>query len=138
MSLLLAARAVCASSLVDDVERGRDAVREANVSALPDTASRAGAVDALVDHATQEGEGYLLGARLAGLGIELDKQAGPPGAGDRAILARQAGEVLKSQAKLGLGNRALCLLSGRPDPVSIERLLRLAEPGWSCAQGHAH
>ena len=63
----------------------------------------------------------------------------PPPAqrGDRAVIEQQVRDLLQAQADAKIGNRALCLLSGRENPRSLEAQVRLVIPNWTCGPvGH--
>jgi len=138
LSLILSGSAL-ASSFLDEVDRGRAAVLGGGSAELASAQGRTTVVDAAV--ASEDSPAFALGAGLAALSLDLgDGGARAPVAtkGDRAAVERQVRVVLKAQASLGIGNRAVCLLTGRPDPRSIEALIRLVEPAWSCGPRHGH
>jgi hypothetical protein len=119
----------------DDVEQGMRDVRNSNVAQLGDAAARADAVAVVAAKAEDRGPAYNLGIRLGAVLLELDSNvASRPG--DRPAVEREVREVVAAQQKMGLSDRAVCLLSGREDPSSFEALMRLAAPGFTC--GHHH
>ncbi|HZR80439.1 MAG TPA: hypothetical protein VFD92_05005 [Candidatus Binatia bacterium] len=122
------------SSFMDDVDRGRASVLSAPSG---DAATVAGRATLAESAATRdESPAYALGAGLAALSLDLDDKSARRSKADRALLERQVHVVLNAQAAAGIGNRAVCLLSGRSDPRSIEALMRLVDPAWSCGAHH--
>jgi len=120
-----------AAAFLDDVEAGRNA-GAARVAAATDGAERASALqDVLLAH-DRASAGFAIGALLAALDADLARGAATREPRDRALLERQVRDLLAAQAEAGIGNRALCLLSGRSEPKSLERQIRLAVPRWSC------
>ena len=122
-----------AGGFLDDVEAGRSAVRATAAATRPDSAAaRATAARDVVADRAPASAGFALGATLAALDADLARDPGARSGTDRAIVAQQVRELLAAQAAAGIGNRALCLLSGRTEPKSLERQVRLVEPRWSC------
>jgi hypothetical protein len=76
--------------------------------------------------------GFTIGATLAALDLDLTSAPGSDAPGDRAVIEQQVRELLAAQREAGIGNRALCLLSGRSEPKSLESQIRLVEPRWTC------
>jgi len=119
----------------DLVEQGMRDVRNSNVAQLGDAAARADAVAVVAAKSEDRGPAYALGVQLGAVLLELDSSvASPPG--DRPAVEREVRGVLVAQQKLGVSDRAVCLLTGREDPSSFEALMRLAAPGFTC--GHHH
>ena len=133
--LALEAGAAAPVSFLDEVDRGRAAVDSAGGARLESASARAGEVDSILGREPAASPAFRLGALLASL--DADIEAGTVGLSgrNRAAVEGQVRKLIEAQAAAGIGNRALCLLSGRPDPRSIEKLVRLVEPGWSCAPG---
>ena len=135
LTLALGVADAHADGFLDDVEAGRGAVRAASAATRSDsTASAAVARDVVAAH-TPASAGFTLGATLAALDADLARDPGSRSAAERAIVEQQVRELLAAQAEAGIGNRALCLLSGRTEPKSLERQIRLVEPRWSCDRG---
>ena len=132
--LLVLARgnAARAAGFLDDVEDGRHAVASSAAAAVPDAAARAAAVQGLVASRSPASAGFTIGAVLAALDADLAHDPGTRSRGERTLVEQQLRELLAAQAEAGIGNRALCLLSGRAEPKSLERQVRLVEPRWSC------
>lgn len=124
-----------ASSTLDDVEQGMRDVRDSNVPQLGDAAARADATEVLAAKGESRGAAYDLGVHLGAVLLELDSNVASR-TGDRAAVEREVREVVAAQQKLGVSDRAVCLLAGREDPSSFETLMRLAAPGFTC--GHHH
>lgn len=125
-----------ASSFLDEVERGRASVKAAGIAKLDSAQARTQAIDDLVARDDPGSAAFQLGAQLEGLDLELDQ--GPFRSVDRPAVERQVRSVLAAQESIGLGNRAVCLLSGLSDPKQIEKLMRLAAPGWTCSSEAIH
>ena len=122
-----------ADGFLDDVEAGRSAVRATSAATRSDSApARAAAARDVVAAHAPPSAGFTLGATLAALDADLARDPGARSGAERAIVAQQVRELLAAQAEAGIGNRALCLLSGRTEPKSLERQVRLVEPRWSC------
>lgn len=120
-----------AGGFLDDVEAGRAEVRARAAAAQPDAAARAAAArDVVAAHASSAG--FTIGATLAALDADPARGSGTRSAAERTLVEQQVRELLAAQAEAGIGNRALCLLSGRTEPKSLERQVRLVEPRWSC------
>ena len=120
-----------AAGFLDDVEAGRS-VGAASVAATTDGAARASAVQGVLAAHHEASAGFAIGVLLAALDADRTRASTTRSAGDRALVERQVRELLAAQADAGIGNRALCLLSGRTEPKSLERQVRLVEPRWSC------
>ena len=135
LTLALGVADAHADGFLDDVEAGRGAVRAASAATRSDSTA-AVARDVVAAH-TPASAGFTLGATLAALDAELARDPGSRSAAERAIVEQQVRELLAAQAEAGIGNRALCLLSGRTEPKSLERQIRLVEPRWSCDRGTA-
>lgn len=130
--LALGAADAGAHGFLDDVRAGRDAVQASAAATSSDTAARAAAVRDVVAAQAPPSVGFTIGATLAALDADLVRDRGARSRGERAVVAQQVRELLAAQAEAGIGNRALCLLSGRTEPKSLERQIRLVEPRWSC------
>lgn len=135
-ALCFASAPATASSFLDEVERGRASVKSAGIASLDDADARSQAIDSLVAREDPGSAAFQLGAQLEGLDLELDR--GPFQSADRPAVERQVRAVLTAQETIGLGNRAVCLLSGLSDPKQIEKLMRLAAPGWTCSSEAIH
>ena len=121
-----------AGGFLDDVETGRAEVKTRTAQTQPDAAARATAArDAVAAH-TPASVGFTIGATLAALDADMARGPGRRSAAERTLVEQQVRELLAAQAEAGIGNRALCLLSGRPERKSLERQIRLVEPRWSC------
>lgn len=121
-----------AAGFLDDVEAGRHAVASSAAAAVPDAAARAAALHGLVASRSPASAGFTIGAVLAALDADLAQDPGTRSRGERTLVEQQVRELLAAQAEAGIGNRALCLLSARAEPKSLERQVRLVEPRWSC------
>jgi hypothetical protein len=121
-----------ATGFLDDVEDGRDAVASSAAAGVPDAAARAAAVQGLVATRSPASAGFTIGAVLAALDADVARGPVTRPRGERTVVEQQVRELLAAQAEAGIGNRALCLLSGRAEPKSLERQVRLVEPRWSC------
>ncbi|HEY8514516.1 MAG TPA: hypothetical protein VIS07_03275 [Candidatus Binatia bacterium] len=131
------ARVAHAGSFLDQVERGKAAVLGNARAVTGDAATRAAVVDETVYASGGGSAAFALGAALAALNLDLED--GNRGRrGERAAIARQVQTLLRAQAETGIGNRALCLLSGRTHPRSLEAQIRLVEPRWSCGPSTHH
>lgn len=130
------------AGFLDDVEAGRTA-GASGVAAAGDTAARASAVQGVLAAHDGATAGFAIGVLLAALDADLARGSAAPDGdlarstrarspGDRALVERHVRELLAAQAEAGIGNRALCLLSGRTEPKSLERQVRLVAPRWSC------
>lgn len=129
--LLAPVGAARGAGFLDDVDAGRTA-GATGVAAAGDGAARASAVQSVLAAHDGASAGFTIGVLLAALDGDLARGAGARSAGDRALVERQVRELLAAQAEAGIGNRALCLLSGRAEPKSLERQVRLVAPRWSC------
>jgi hypothetical protein len=128
-----------AASFLAEVDRGRSSVARADVAALPGAAARAAAVDRVLRGDGTAGPAFTIGALLAALDLDLASHPAHGARGDRAVVERQVQDLLRAQAESRIGNRALCLLSARKEPRTLEAQIRLVEPGWSCGpRTHAH
>lgn len=121
-----------AAGFLDEVADGRHAVTSSAAAAVPDAGTRAAAVQGLVAARSPASAGFTIGAVLAALDADLARDPGTRPRGERTLVEQQVRELLAAQAEAGIGNRALCLLSGRAEPKSLERQVRLVEPRWSC------
>ncbi|MEW6268197.1 MAG: hypothetical protein AB1689_02725 [Thermodesulfobacteriota bacterium] len=137
--MLLLALPARAASFLEQVERGRAAVRASATAASGDAAARAAALDEAVRTGGGGSAAFALGASLAALDLDLEGDPASTRRGDRAAVERQVRTLLRAQAESGIGNRALCLLSGRSNPRSLEAQVRLVEPRWTCgSKEHDH
>jgi hypothetical protein len=139
LALAGAALPARAASFLDEVDRGRSSVASADVASLPGAAARAAAVDGVVRRAGGANPAFAIGALLAALDLDLASDPAHGASGDRAVVERQVRDLLRAQAQSRIGNRALCLLSGRKEPRTLEAQIQLVDPAWSCGpRTHAH
>ena len=124
---------VASAEFLDDVEAGRRAVTTRAAGSPADDTARAATLQSVLAAHAPAATGFTIGATLATLDAELARGAARS-SNDRALVTQQVRELLAAQADAGIGNRALCLLSGRTEPKSLERQIRLVEPRWSCEQ----
>lgn len=121
-----------AASFLDELERGRSSAAALGLAALPGAVARASAVERLVGGDGGRSPAFTLGALLAALDADLTSDPAAAASGDRAVVEGQVRALLRAQAASGIGNRALCLASGRKQPRTLEEQIRLFVPGWSC------
>lgn len=123
------------NGFLDDVAAGRAAAIASGADRAPDAGARSLALQDTLGRAATTSAGFTIGATLAVLDAELARGPARRGRADRALVEQQVRGLLAAQLEAGIGNRALCLLSGRADPKSLERQVRLVEPRWSCEHG---
>jgi hypothetical protein len=129
---LLLARDARAAEFLDDVEAGRSAVTVRTAASPADTAAHAATLQTVLATHGPAATGFTIGATLATLDADLARGTAARSSGDKEIVAQQVRDLLAAQAEAGIGNRALCMLSGRAEPKSLERQIRIVEPRWSC------
>lgn len=134
LALLPAARAR-ADGFLDEIAAGRAAATASGVAAAGDASARGIALELTLARQASERAAFTIGAILAALDADLTSPPASRPRGSRTIVARHVRRLLAAQMEAGIGNRALCLLSGRSDPKSLERQVRLVEPRWSCEHG---
>jgi hypothetical protein len=134
VAALLLARDARATEFLDDVEAGRSAVTVCSAASHADAAAHAATLQTVLATHGPAASGFTIGATLATLDADLARGNAARSSGDRAIVAQQVRDLLAAQAEAGIGNRALCMLSGRAEPKTLERQIRLVEPRWSCEQ----
>ena len=127
-----------AATFLDDVDRGKAAVAASGVASLDGATARAAAVQSTVDKDGKSSPAFTIGAILAALNLDLESAPATHQAGDRAVIEQQVRDLLAAQAESKIGNRALCLLSGRANPRSLEAQVRLVEPNWTCGPVNHH
>jgi hypothetical protein len=137
LTLALAAGALGATFL-DDVDRGKAAVAASGATSVQSAAARAAAVQNVVQKDGKASPAFTSGAALAVLDLDLESDPATHQRGDRAVIEQQVRDLLQAQAESKIGNRALCLLSGRSNPRSLEGQVRLVEPNWSCGPLNHH
>ncbi len=121
-----------AASFLQELDRGRSSVAALGLATLPGAAARAAAAERLVRDQGEPTPAFTIGALLAALDADLTIDPAETTSGDRAVVERQVRALLDAQAASGIGNRALCLASGRKQPRTLEQQIRLLVPGWSC------
>ena len=126
---------VWAKGAIDEIEQGMRDVRGGSVPQLATAAARADAADVTATKNQDRGPAYDFGFRLGALLLELDSNVAS-NSGDRPAVEREVREVVAAQQKLGLSDRAVCLISGLADPSSFQSLMRLGAPEFTC--GHHH
>ena len=131
LSLAPAAQA-SGSTFIDEVDRGKAALNASGAASLDGAGARASAVQSVVAKESKSSPAFAIGASLAALDLDLDSDPKAGKEGDRALVEQQVRDLLAAQAESKIGNRALCLLSGRSNPRSLEAQIRLVVPGWTC------
>lgn len=134
LALVLALDRTSASGadFLSEVERGRRAVVTSDAATQDGAAARAASVQSVLRTDGGASVGFTIGAILAALDLDLTSPPGSDAPGDRAVVEQQVRDLLAAQRAAGIGNRALCLLSGRSAPKSLESQIRLVERRWSC------
>jgi hypothetical protein len=125
------------ATFLDEVDRGKAAVAASGAATMSAKAARAAAVTDAVTTDGKESPAFAIGANLAALNLDIEKPT-PRAPGDRAVTQQQVRDLLTAQAESKIGNRALCLLSGRTNPRSLEAQMRTVEPGWTCGPVDHH
>jgi hypothetical protein len=137
LALALGGGASAATTFLDDVDRGKAAVASSGAASLTGTAARAAAVSEAAAKDGKPSPAFTIGTILAALNLDLEKPTEHL-AGDRAVVEQQVRDLLAAQAESKIGNRALCLLSGRDNPRSLEAQIRLVVPNWTCGPTNHH
>lgn len=126
------------AGFLEEVDRGRAALLASGAAPADGAGARAAAVQSVIAKEAVSSPAFAIGASLAALDLDLDGDPALGQKGDRALVEQQVRDLLRAQAEAGIGNRTLCLLSGRSNPRSLEGQIRLVEPGWSCGPVEHH
>jgi len=120
------------AGFLDEVDRGRSALLASGAASADGAGARASAVQSVIAKDASSSPAFAIGASLAALDLDLDGDPNLGAKGDRALVEQQVRDLLQAQKEIGIGNRTLCLLSGRSNPRSLEAQIRLVVPGWTC------
>jgi len=120
------------ATFLDQVDRGKAALLASAAASADGAGARAAGVRSVIEKEDKSSPAFAIGASLAALDLDLDSDPSLGKDGDRALVEQQVRDLLRAQADAKIGNRSLCLLSGRANPRSLEAQIRLVQPGWTC------
>lgn len=127
------------AGFLEEVDRGRSALLASGAASADGAGARASMVQSVIAKDASASPAFAIGASLAALDLDLDGDPKRGAKGDRALVEQQVRDLLRAQADSGIGNRTLCLLSGRSNPRSLEAQIRLVVPDWTCGPAeHDH